>query len=126
MIQVQNLSKQYNPPTGIEAVKNISFTIQSGEIFSLLGPNGAGKTTTISMLSCLLAPTSGDVLIDGHSIITASKEVKQVIGLVPQEIALYPTISAYDNLAKKTRGGWGAHAAVLDVDIGPMLQVQKL
>lgn len=99
MIEVQNLSKQYNPPTGIEAVKNISFTIQPGEIFSLLGPNGAGKTTTISMLSCLLAPTSGDVLIDGHSIITASKEVKQVIGLVPQEIALYPTISAYENLA---------------------------
>lgn len=99
MIQVQNLSKQYNPPDGIEAVKNISFTIEAGEIFSLLGPNGAGKTTTISMLSCLLAPTGGDVLIDGHSIISATKQVKQVIGLVPQEIALYPTISAYDNLA---------------------------
>lgn len=99
MIHVQNLRKQYNPPNGIEAVKNISFTIQPGEIFSLLGPNGAGKTTTISMLSCLLAPTSGDVLIDGHSIISAAQQVKQVIGLVPQEIALYPTISAYDNLA---------------------------
>ena len=64
IVQVENLRKQYNSPNGIIAVEDVSFDIQKGEIFSLLGPNGAGKTTTISMLSCLLRPTSGNIIID--------------------------------------------------------------
>ncbi len=97
IIEVHNLEKQY-APTAEKAVKGISFAIKQGEIFSLLGPNGAGKTTTISMISCLLAPTAGDALIAGHSIRREPMKVKQTIGVVPQEIALYDTISARENL----------------------------
>ncbi|UYN92947.1 MAG: ABC transporter ATP-binding protein [Anaerolineales bacterium] len=95
MLQAHNLHKQYDK---VHAVQGISFDIQQGEIFSLLGPNGAGKTTTISMLSCLLSPTEGDALIDGHSVRTQANAVKQVIGVVPQEIALYPDLTARENL----------------------------
>jgi ABC-2 type transport system ATP-binding protein len=98
IVEVKDLRKQYNPPEGVTAVRGVSFAIRQGEIFSLLGPNGAGKSTTISMLSCLLSPTSGDAIIDGHSIRQDPKQVKQVIGVVPQEIALYDTISARENL----------------------------
>ncbi|MCA9945330.1 MAG: ABC transporter ATP-binding protein [Anaerolineales bacterium] len=98
MVEVKDLRKQYNPPEGVTAVDGVSFAIRQGEIFSLLGPNGAGKSTTISMLSGLLAPTSGDALIDGRSISQDAKQVKQLIGVVPQEIALYDTISARENL----------------------------
>jgi ABC-2 type transport system ATP-binding protein len=67
-------------------------------VFSLLGPNGAGKTTTISMLACLLAPTEGDALIGGHSITQEPMAVKEIIGVVPQDIALYDELSARENL----------------------------
>ncbi len=99
IVEVKNLVKQYAPPDGVTAVNDISFNIQRGEIFSLLGPNGAGKTTTISMMSCLLKPTGGTLLVNGHSVTDEAKKVKQVIGVVPQEIALYPAISAQENLA---------------------------
>jgi ABC-2 type transport system ATP-binding protein len=95
ILEVQNLVKKFGELT---AVDGISFDIQTGEIFSLLGPNGAGKTTTISMLSCLLEPTSGDALIDGHSVTREALEVKRIIGVVPQEIALYEELSARENL----------------------------
>lgn len=97
IIEVHNLEKQY-APTAEKAVKGISFAIKQGEIFSLLGPNGAGKTTTISMISCLLSPTSGDAIVAGHSIRKEPMKVKETIGVVPQEIALYDTISARENL----------------------------
>ena len=97
IIEVHNLEKQY-APNAEKAVKGISFAIKQGEIFSLLGPNGAGKTTTISMISCLLTPTAGDATVAGHSIRQAPMKVKQAIGVVPQEIALYDTISARENL----------------------------
>jgi len=95
ILEVQNLVKKFGDLT---AVDGVSFDIQAGEVFSLLGPNGAGKTTTISMLSCLLEPTSGDALIDGHSVTREAMEVKRIIGVVPQEIALYEELSARDNL----------------------------
>jgi ABC-2 type transport system ATP-binding protein len=82
----------------VKAVRGVSFQIAAGEIYSLLGPNGAGKTTTISMLTGLLAPTEGDALVDGHSVVKEMQQVKKVIGVVPQEIALYPTITARENL----------------------------
>jgi ABC-2 type transport system ATP-binding protein len=96
IVQVRGLSKTYE---AIQAVDDIEFEIARGEIFSLLGPNGAGKTTTISMLSCLVGPTRGDAAIGGISVISQPGEVKQLIGVVPQEIALYPTLSARENLA---------------------------
>ena len=95
ILEIQNLVKHFGDFT---AVDGVSFDIQEGEVFSLLGPNGAGKTTTISMLSCLLEPTSGDATIDGHSITREALEVKRIIGVVPQEIALYEELSALENL----------------------------
>lgn len=95
ILEVHNLAKNYGDFT---AVKGISFDIKEGEIFSLLGPNGAGKTTTISMLSTLYTPTSGDATIAGYSITKDPMAVKQVIGVVPQEIALYEDLTARENL----------------------------
>jgi ABC-2 type transport system ATP-binding protein len=95
ILEVHDLSKKYGDFT---AVKGLSFKIEEGEIFSLLGPNGAGKTTTISMLSTLYTPTSGDAIIAGHSITKEPMGVKQVIGVVPQEIALYEDLTARENL----------------------------
>jgi len=97
IVKVNNLVKRYLPED-VLAVKGVSFEICEGEIFSLLGPNGAGKTTTISMLSCLLKPTEGDATIAGYSITREAMKVKNLIGVVPQEIALYPTLSARNNL----------------------------
>jgi len=82
-----------------KAVQGVSFDVPQGEIFSLLGPNGAGKTTTISMLSCLLRPDQGDARIMGHSIREDQMGVKSVLGVVPQEIALYEDLTARENLA---------------------------
>ncbi len=95
ILEVQNLVKKFGDFT---AVDGVSFDIQEGEVFSLLGPNGAGKTTIISILSCLLVPTSGDATTDGHSISQDALEVKRIIGVVPQEIALYDELSARENL----------------------------
>ena len=94
-IEVLNLQKSFGEN---HAVQGISFEVQQGEIFSLLGPNGAGKTTTISMLSCLLRPNDGDARIMGHSIRTDGMGVKSVLGVVPQEIALYEDLTARENL----------------------------
>jgi linearmycin/streptolysin S transport system ATP-binding protein len=96
--EIEGLTKQYDPPDGILAVDGVSFDIAEGEIFSLLGPNGAGKSTTIGMLSCLLRPTAGDARIAGHSIIGDPQGVKEAIGVVPQDIALYDDMSARENL----------------------------
>ena len=95
ILEVQNLVKKYGD---FAAVDDVSFAIEAGEIFSLLGPNGAGKTTTISVLSCLLKPTSGDAIIGGHSVTRESLQVREVIGVVPQDIALYNMLSARENL----------------------------
>ena len=95
ILEVQDLVKRFGDFT---AVDGVSFDIQEGEVFSLLGPNGAGKTTTISMLSCLLTPTEGDAIIGGHSITKEPMAVKQIIGIVPQDIALYEDLNARENL----------------------------
>jgi ABC-2 type transport system ATP-binding protein len=98
IVEVQALRKQYEPPKGVLAVDDVSFAIERGEIFSLLGPNGAGKSTTISMLSCLLRPSGGDATVDGHSVVSDPQAVKSVIGVVPQDIAVYPDMTARENL----------------------------
>lgn len=95
VVEVSHLSKSFD---GRMAVSGISFVVEQGEVFGLLGPNGAGKSTTISMLCGLLKPTSGDALIDGRSIHSQPMEVKRLLGVVPQDIALYPTLSARENL----------------------------
>ena len=95
ILEVNNLVKNYGD---FQAVKGISFSIKEGEIFSLLGPNGAGKTTTISMLSTLYAPTSGDATIAGHSVTKNPMAVRNAIGVVPQDLALYEDLTARENL----------------------------
>lgn len=95
IVIADELKKSYGD---LEAVKGVSFSVLTGEIFSLLGPNGAGKTTTINMLSCLIRPTAGTATIAGHDIINDSLAVRRTIGVVPQEIALYDALSARQNL----------------------------
>jgi ABC-2 type transport system ATP-binding protein len=94
-VVADNLHKSFN---GLKAVDGVSFTIDQGEIFGLLGPNGAGKTTTIRILSTILQPDRGDVMIGGHSIRQNPDAVRRLIGVCPQELALYPEMSALDNL----------------------------
>jgi len=94
-IQTKNLHRHFGD---IHAVDGIDFEVKAGEIYSLLGPNGAGKSTTISMLACLLRPTQGEAWVMGHSILKQQQQVKQAIGVVPQEVALYEDLSARENL----------------------------
>jgi len=94
-IEVKNLKKSFGD---FQAVLDASFKAASGEVLSLLGPNGAGKSTTISMLSGLLAPTGGDASIMGHSVTKEPEAAKKSLGVVPQDIALYPDLSARENL----------------------------
>jgi ABC-2 type transport system ATP-binding protein len=95
ILVVHNLEKSYGEN---HAVRGISFSIPRGEMFGLLGPNGAGKTTTISMLAGLVTPSEGQITIDGLDLSKHLADAKALIGLVPQELALYPTLSAWDNL----------------------------
>jgi len=100
LVEVRDLAKSYKRADGtmVEAVKGVSLDIFKGEIFSLLGPNGAGKTTTISMISGLVTPTRGTAKIGGFSITDQPIEAKRLLGVIPQEIALYPTLNARQNL----------------------------
>lgn len=95
MLQVQGLKKAYG---SLIAVDGISFDVATGETIGLLGPNGAGKTTTVSMVAGLLQPDAGQVRIDGETVTGETSTVKQKIGLVPQELAVYEELAARTNL----------------------------
>ena len=118
-IEVKNLHKAFGD---MKAVDGVSFEVQQGEIFSLLGPNGAGKTTTLSMLSCLLRPDDGDALVMGHSIRTDQMGVKSVLGVVPQEIALYEDLSARENLTFWGKM-YGLRGAALKTRVDEVLEI---
>ena len=94
-IKTTGLVKRYRDLT---AVDGLDLEIGQGELFSLLGVNGAGKTTVIKMLSCLTKPTDGDATVGGHSITREPKQVKQLIGVSPQETAVAPNLSVKENL----------------------------
>ncbi len=96
MLKVENLYKNFG---NVNAVDGISFEVKQGEVFGLLGPNGAGKSTTISMVSTLTKPTEGTILFEGSDIIKSPEHIRKSLGVVPQDIALYPTLSGYENLA---------------------------
>ena len=98
MIKIQQLSKKYKGAENY-SVSNLDLSIVEGEIFGLLGPNGAGKTTLISMLCSLIKPTSGSFTIDGLNYSKNKNQLKNLIGIVPQEYALYNSLTAYENLA---------------------------
>jgi len=95
ILTVRGLRKKYGDH---EVVKGINFSVKKGEVFGLLGPNGAGKTQTISMLTGVIEPTEGTAEIGGYDIRKQMKQVKRINGLVPQDLALYPTLSARANL----------------------------
>ncbi len=97
VIHIDNVSKKYKN-ADFFSIDQLTLEITQGEIYGLLGPNGAGKTTLISMLCGLLKPTSGQLEINGMSFKKDAKKIKQAIGVVPQEYALYPTLTAYENL----------------------------
>ena len=122
IVEAQGLVKRYGD---IEAVRGLSFAIRRGEIFGFLGPNGAGKTTTISMLSCLLEPTGGTAIVAGYDVVRAPQQVKRRIGLVPQELALYPTLSARDNLNFYGRI-YGLHGRALRRRVDEVLEMVGL
>lgn len=95
MLEVVNLSKKFKQKT---VVNGIDFYINQGETVGLMGPNGAGKSTTISMIASLLEPSGGDILLYDKSILKDPKPLRKILGVVPQEIALYPELSALENL----------------------------
>lgn len=94
-LNVKNLTKNYGD---FCAVDNLSFSVDEGEIFGLLGPNGAGKSTTMSVITTLYDFSKGSVSVDGRDIVKDKEKVRSMIGMVPQEIALYPFLSAEENV----------------------------
>ncbi len=97
VLEVRQLVKCYKG-SETPAVDGLSFTVREGEIFGLLGPNGAGKTTAISIICTLLPPTAGSVLLCSQDIAKHPSEARALFGLAPQEIALYATLTARENL----------------------------
>ena len=96
LLKVSHLTKSFGRMT---AVDSISFELRAGEILGFLGPNGAGKSTTISMISTLLRPDAGEVWFGSHNVWQDPAPLRAVLGVVPQEIALYPELSGYENLS---------------------------
>jgi ABC-2 type transport system ATP-binding protein len=94
-LEVDRVSKRYG---STQALDGVSFQVGQGEMFGLLGPNGAGKTTLLSILSCLLAPSSGEVRLEGHPLRLDDRELRRRIGIVPQELAIYNELTARENL----------------------------
>ena len=94
-IQTAKLVKQYG---SLRAVDKLDLEVRPGELFSLLGVNGAGKTTTIKMLTCLTKPTDGDSLVGGYRVTKQAEQVKQIIGVSPQETAIAPNLTVEENL----------------------------
>lgn len=109
MIEVKDIHKSYG---NTHAVKGISFSIKDGECYGLLGPNGAGKSTTINMLSTLFPPDSGDITINGLNVKTSIEQVKKILGVVPQDIALYANFTAWDNMMF-----WGSLHSITKSDL---------
>jgi ABC-2 type transport system ATP-binding protein len=95
MIEVNNVSKKYGSKI---TLSQVSFVVNKGDILGLIGPNGAGKSTILAVLATVIKPTTGQVLIDGQDAIKHPEKVRKQIGYVPQEIALYPTLTVKDNL----------------------------
>lgn len=122
IISVNAITKRYKKR---KALEDISFDINKGEIFGLIGPNGAGKSTFISLLATLNKPESGDILVDGRSILKKPELVRERLGYVPQEIALYPMLTAYENL-DFWGGIYGVNQVLKRKKIDEVLKLLKL
>ena len=119
MIKIEQVSKKYKDADGY-SLTNFNLFIDDKEIFGLIGPNGAGKTTLISILCSLIKPTSGSFSINGLTYQKNKNQLKQLIGIVPQEYALYPTLTAFENL-KYFGSMYGLKGEVLDNKINTAL-----
>src|SRR6266545_3058530 len=95
LLRIEGLSKTFG---AIRAVDSISFEVRPGEIYGLLGPNGAGKTTTISIISGLLKPDGGEVFVAGNPFQADPQKAKRIMGVVPQELAIYEELTGRENL----------------------------
>jgi ABC-2 type transport system ATP-binding protein len=122
MVEVEQLRKSYGDFT---AVDGVSFVARPGEIFGLLGPNGAGKTTTIGCVSGLLTPTAGHVRVMGKDVVREGTAARRALGVVPQELALYEELSAFDNL-EYWGGAQGLRNPVLRDRIAKVLETTGL
>ncbi len=122
MIKVKNLVKKYG---SLRAVDGISFEVGKGELFGLLGPNGAGKTTAINTLATLLPPDGGQASIGGHDVATNPGQVRRLLGVVPQEIALYTDLNARDNL-RFWGELYGLSGKSLESRVGELLELSAL
>jgi ABC-2 type transport system ATP-binding protein len=122
MIKTKNLTKKFGD---LIAVDNLTLSIDKGELFSLLGLNGAGKTTTIKMLSCLIQPTSGDATILDKNLIKDAQFIKQRLNVSPQETAVAPKLSIWENL-KMIAGIYGTDNKIIPQKVDEMISVFKL
>ena len=122
LLEATGLRRRYGD---VQAVKDVSFTIHEGETYGLLGPNGAGKTTCISMVTGVLRRDAGEVRLDGVPITTSGTAGRDAIGLVPQDLALYPDLTAKENLTFFGRL-YGMHGAELKRRIDEVLEVVGL
>ncbi|MEM4080535.1 MAG: ABC transporter ATP-binding protein, partial [Metallosphaera sp.] len=96
IVNVENLWKIYGKDK--EALKGITFSVNSGEIFSLLGPNGAGKTTTVKILTCMIRPTRGKVEVMGYIVPEQCDKVRERVGIVPQEFQGFSDLTVEENI----------------------------
>jgi ABC-2 type transport system ATP-binding protein len=124
MIIIEQISKQYKGSENF-SVSNLSLCVAEKEIFGLLGPNGAGKTTLISILCSLVKPTSGSFSINGLTYQKNKNQLKQLIGIVPQEYALYPTLTAFENL-KYFGSMYGLKGKALNESINAHIEILGL
>ncbi|HWI63810.1 MAG TPA: ABC transporter ATP-binding protein [Symbiobacteriaceae bacterium] len=122
MLAVRNLVKRFGQN---EAVRDLSFAVEKGESFGLLGPNGAGKSTVISMICGLLTPTAGEIQVGGIDTRRDPMAVKRLMGVVPQDIALYPTLSARENL-RFWGQMYGLYGAELSRRVAEVLEIVSL
>src|SRR5262249_30486312 len=95
-LEVVDVVKHYGARAALD---HVSFRVEEGELLGLLGPNGAGKTTLMSILSCLLEPTAGEVRLQGKRLIPSDRETRKLIGIVPQELSVYGDLTGRENLA---------------------------
>jgi len=95
MIEVENLTKKFN---GVIALNSVSFRVNEGEVFAYLGPNCAGKTTPVNILATLLTPTSGKATVAGYDVTKDGMKVRRLIGYLPEDFGLYPSLTVYENL----------------------------
>ena len=118
-IRIERLTKRYKD---VVAVDNLNLSVQRGELFSLLGVNGAGKTTTIKMLSCLTRPTDGDAYLGGKSITKDTAAVKSMIAVSPQETAVAPGLTVYENLELMC----GVHGFTKEKKLAKLVELTEL